>query len=205
MIELIAVLRIAANISSAAACTEFWMISSVIGSCRRVVTGLSFRRRHAPSSGRIRFVIGSCSRMGDNIADAVARVTTALGVRGHGMSMLITANPGDVVEVWRKPYISSPTATAGRRIRVDPSTRATADGSSRVQRSGWLAAGSPGALDQERQKCYTGWRIRIHADQEPQDQPCNRSPGLCADRAACGTTPGYRCRWQRAISSGKHW
>jgi hypothetical protein len=32
MIELIAVLRIAANISSAAACNEFWMISSVIGS-----------------------------------------------------------------------------------------------------------------------------------------------------------------------------
>ena len=32
MIELIAVFLIAANISSAADCSEFWMISSVMGS-----------------------------------------------------------------------------------------------------------------------------------------------------------------------------
>ena len=32
MIELIAVVRMAANISSAAACKEFWVISNVIGS-----------------------------------------------------------------------------------------------------------------------------------------------------------------------------
>ena len=37
MIELIAVFFMTANISSAAACSEFWMISSVMGSFDRSV------------------------------------------------------------------------------------------------------------------------------------------------------------------------
>jgi hypothetical protein len=45
MIEDIAVLRIAANISSAAACSEFWMISSVIGSFAWSVMAASASQR----------------------------------------------------------------------------------------------------------------------------------------------------------------
>ena len=45
MIALIAVLRNAANISSLIACSEFWMISSVIGSSTRAsVIVVSVRR-----------------------------------------------------------------------------------------------------------------------------------------------------------------
>ena len=40
MIALIAVFRIELHISSLIACSEFWMISSVIGSERVMVTGV---------------------------------------------------------------------------------------------------------------------------------------------------------------------
>ena len=60
-------------------------------------------------------------------------------------------------------------------------------------------------LDQECQKCYTGMEERIHADQEPQDQPCNRSPRSMRRSSSLQRDAGYRCQWQRAISSGKRW
>ena len=54
MIELIAVLRIAANISSAAAWREFWMISNVMGSLVCMVMVPSIRSEIRPRHSRPR-------------------------------------------------------------------------------------------------------------------------------------------------------